>query len=56
MNIRDIDPEYVKLHGGHYNRLPARIAQGKTRASKGNYSPRFTRAPHDEPRKGGPRA
>lgn len=50
-NIRDIDPEYVRLYGGHYNHCPVRVQQGLTRQKKGNYSPRFVRAPHDEPRR-----
>lgn len=55
MNIRDIDPQYVKDHGGHYNRCGVRDRQGRTRELKGGYRPLHQRARHDEPQGGGKR-
>lgn len=49
MNIRDIDPQYVKEHGGHFNRCAPRDRQGKNRAKKTGYRPTGDRAKHDQP-------
>lgn len=53
-NIRDIDPDYVKKFGGHYNRCEPRDRQGQTRAKKtnGQYRPTGKRASQDEPKRG----
>lgn len=55
VNIRDIDPEYVRLNGPHYNRMLPRQQQGINRAKKGAYRALGFRAAHDEPGKGGGR-
>lgn len=33
----------------YYNNCLVRVQQGKTRAKKGGYHPKFKRAPHDDP-------
>lgn len=44
-NIRDIDPEYVRAFGGHYNRIwHTHVSQAEMRAK------------HDEPGHGGQRS
>lgn len=47
MNIRDIDPQYVKVHGPHFNNAGPRFKQADNRARKSDYKSRHSRAPHD---------